>query len=100
MPALLVITSEVVLYDHVILAGIVRLVLGTFQTIIVKKEDSAWSSCVNSDGYSTSLSFVQIVPKGIIAAASDNYFSVVLAQHGYLLVSGTTDSKKKQFYFP
>ena len=99
MPALLVITSEVVLYDHVILAGIVRLVLGTFQTIIVKKDGSAWSSGVNSDGHSTSLSFVQIVPKGVIAAASGNYFSVVLAQHGYLLVSGTTNSKKKK-YFP
>ena len=80
------------------LAGVVKLALGTFQTLLVKKDGSAWSSGVNADGHSTSLSFTQIVPKGAIAAAAGNYFNVILAQHGYLLVTGTT-TKKGHFFF-
>ena len=96
MPVLLVIIS--VFHEHAMVAGIVGLALGTFQTMLVMEDGSVWSSGVDADGRSTNLKFVRIIPNGATAAAIGNYFCIVLTGDSFLWIAGTT-MKGHQFFF-
>ena len=58
------------------LPGVVGLALGTFHTILMKKDGSVWSSGIDVDGQDKS--FVKVMPSGGTALAVGNYYGIVL----------------------
>ena len=60
--------------------GVVGLAPGTFHTMLVKEDGSVWSTGVDLTGVSKQ--FVQIMPSDARAAATGNYYSLVLKRDG------------------
>ena len=82
------------IFEHGMVADVIALALGSFHTMIVKRDGSVWSSGVNADGRSDS--FLQVIPRGGKAIAAGIGYSAVLKEDGSIWATGENPEGQRQ----
>ena len=68
--------------------GVVGIARGGFHSVLLRIDDSVWSTGVNSDYLKSS--FVLVVPGGAIAMDTDKYKNLVLKDDGDVMITRKT----------